>query len=49
MSWGEATIAAEPRALDILDRLAVAFLALPLGIFLVGWFELWAALPLLVR
>ncbi len=31
-----------------LDRMAVAFLVLPLGIFLIGWLELWAALPLLV-
>ena len=34
--------------LDPLDRIAVAYLAVPLTIFLVGWFKLWVALPLLV-
>jgi hypothetical protein len=33
-------------ALDPLDRAAVAYLTLPLLIFLVGWFEWWAAVPL---
>jgi hypothetical protein len=46
MSSGEA-IAPEAPALEALDGMAVAFLALPLGIFLIGWLELWAALPLL--
>lgn len=42
------TIAAEAPALGVLDGVAVAYLALPLGIFLIGWLELWVALPLLV-
>ena len=29
-----------------LDRVAVAYLTLPLAIFLLGWFEWWVALPL---
>jgi hypothetical protein len=33
-------------SLDLLDRLAVAYLTLPLAIFLLGWLELWAAIPL---
>ncbi len=33
-------------ALDPLDRLAVAYLVLPLLIFLIGWLELWVAMPL---
>ncbi len=33
--------------LPLLDRLAVAYLVLPLTLFLVGWLQLWAALPLL--
>jgi hypothetical protein len=37
---------ADGPALEWLDALAVAYLALPLGIFLIGWMELWAALPL---
>jgi len=36
-----------PAPLDRLDRLALAYLLLPLVIFLAGWFEIWAALPLL--
>jgi len=32
--------------LSPLDRVAIAYLVLPLGIFLVGWFEVWAAVPL---
>ena len=42
------TIAAEAPALGVLDGVAVAYLALPLAIFLIGWLELWVALPLLV-
>jgi hypothetical protein len=34
------------RSLDPLDRVAIAYLILPLIIFLAGWFEWWAALPL---
>jgi hypothetical protein len=34
-------------SLDPLDRMAMAYLALPLFIFLIGWLELWVALPLL--
>jgi hypothetical protein len=37
-----------PAPLDRLDRLALAYLLLPLGIFLATWFEIWAALPLLI-
>jgi hypothetical protein len=33
--------------LPALDRLVMAYLALPLAIFLVGWLQLWVALPLL--
>jgi hypothetical protein len=33
--------------LPLLDRLVIAYLALPLAIFLVGWLQVWAALPLL--
>lgn len=39
---------AEQNRLDLLDGAAVAYLALPLAIFLIGWIELWAALPLLI-
>jgi len=35
-------------SLDPLDRLALAYLLLPLVIFLAGWLEIWAALPLLL-
>jgi hypothetical protein len=35
-----------PPSLDMLDRAAVAYLTLPLLIFLFGWFEIWAAIPL---
>ncbi|HWS65304.1 MAG TPA: hypothetical protein VN325_21325 [Steroidobacteraceae bacterium] len=35
-------------ALDPLDRIAVAYLTLPLAIFLLGWFEWWVAVPLVV-
>ena len=38
--------AAPDSPLDLLDRLAVLYLVLPLFIFLIGWFQLWAALPL---
>jgi len=34
-------------SLDPLDRIAIAYLTLPLLIFLMGWFEVWAAVPLL--
>jgi hypothetical protein len=34
--------------LDALDRLVVFYLALPVGIFLAGWLELWAAVPLVL-
>src|ERR1700730_4622761 len=34
-------------ALDPLDRAAIGYLILPLVIFLGGWFEWWAALPLI--
>jgi hypothetical protein len=45
----ESTPAANPGALPLpaLDRLVIAYLALPLAIFLAGWLQLWAALPLL--
>jgi hypothetical protein len=33
-------------SLDLLDRLAIAYLSLPLIIFLIGWLQLWAAVPL---
>jgi hypothetical protein len=33
-------------SLDPLDRIAVAYLCLPLVIFLIGWLEVWAAVPL---
>lgn len=33
--------------LDALDRLAIGYVSLPLVIFLAGWLEWWAALPLL--
>src|SRR5476651_2568561 len=45
----ESTPAASARALPlpVLDRLVIAYLTLPLAIFLVGWLQLWVALPLL--
>jgi len=33
-------------SLDSLDRTAIAYLTLPLVVFLVSWFEWWVALPL---
>jgi hypothetical protein len=33
--------------LDFLDRAAIAYVVLPLVIFLAGWLEWWAALPLI--
>lgn len=36
----------ERPALDWLDVAVVGYLALPLGIFLIGWLEPWVALPL---
>ena len=38
---------ASPSPLDPLDRIVIAYLAVPLVIFLAGWFEAWAAVPLL--
>jgi hypothetical protein len=35
-----------PQALAPLDRLVIGYLALPLFIFLIGWFEWWAAVIL---
>jgi len=35
-------------SLDPLDRIAIAYVAMPLIIFLIGWFEVWAAVPLVV-
>jgi hypothetical protein len=37
---------ARPTSLDLLDRLAVIYIVLPLPIFLFGWLDLWAAVPL---
>jgi hypothetical protein len=37
---------APPSSLDPLDRVAIAYLVVPLVIFVLGWLELWAALPL---
>ena len=37
---------ASPSPLDPLDRIVIAYLAVPLVIFLAGWFEAWAAVPL---
>ena len=34
-------------ALEPIDRLAIAYLVLPLALFLGGWFQWWAALPAL--
>lgn len=34
--------------LDPLDRAAIAYLTLPLGIFLLGWFQWWVGVPLLI-
>ena len=39
-------IVARSTSLDLLDRLAVLYLVLPLPIFLFGWIEIWAAIPL---
>jgi hypothetical protein len=33
-------------SLDMLDRMVVAYLLLPLFIFLIGWFQWWVSLPL---
>src|SRR5882762_12038189 len=42
-------VTSEPAfALDPLDRIAVAYLTLPLAIFLLGWFEWWVAVPLVI-
>jgi hypothetical protein len=37
---------ARSTSLDLLDRLAVLYVVLPLPIFLFGWLEIWAAVPL---
>jgi len=37
---------AQPACFDALDRAAIAYLCLPLFLFLGGWFQWWAALPL---
>lgn len=37
-----------PDRLNVLDRMVVFYLALPVGIFLIGWLELWAGGPLLL-
>jgi hypothetical protein len=34
-------------AIDPLDRVAIAYLTLPLVIFLAGWFEVWVSVPLI--
>ncbi len=34
-------------SLDRFDRFVIAYLTLPLAIFLIGWFEWWVAVPLL--
>src|SRR5690348_5713186 len=36
----------QPGSLDRFDRVVIFYLLLPLPIFLLGWLELWAALPL---
>jgi len=42
-------VTSEPAsALDPLDRIAIAYLTLPPAIFLLGWFEWWVAVPLMV-
>jgi hypothetical protein len=38
---------AGPLPLAVLDRLVIAYLTLPLAIFLIGWLQLWVAVPLL--
>jgi hypothetical protein len=38
----------QPRALDLFDRVVVLYLVLPLVIFVLGWLELWAAVPLVL-
>ena len=45
----ESTPAAGAAALPLaaLDRLVIAYLTLPLAIFLIGWLQLWVAAPLL--
>jgi hypothetical protein len=39
--------AAAPLTLPMLERLVIAYLTLPLGIFLLGWLQAWVAVPLL--
>src|SRR6185312_15969430 len=38
----------QPDALDLFDRVVIFYLVLPLPIFLLGWLEPWAALPLVL-
>lgn len=46
--FSPATPVSEPvSSLDPLDRAAIGYVVLPLFIFLAGWLEWWAALPLL--
>lgn len=46
VSPGVLAIVARPTSLDLLDRLAVLYIVLPLPIFLFGWLDIWAAVPL---
>ena len=40
---------ADPHSpLDRLDRIVIAYLVLPLGIFVATWFKLWVAIPLVL-
>jgi hypothetical protein len=43
----QADAAAAGATLDPLDRMVIAYLTLPVAIFLLGWCEWWAAVPLL--
>src|ERR1039458_6379490 len=46
--FSPATPISEPvSSLDPLDRAAISYVVLPLFIFLAGWLEWWAALPLI--
>ncbi|MGO9513437.1 MAG: hypothetical protein ACLP2F_07305 [Steroidobacteraceae bacterium] len=38
---------ASSSSLDPLDRVVIGYLTFPLVVFLIGWFEVWAAVPLL--
>src|ERR1700677_1025609 len=46
--WAEMMSPDARRPLDALDRAVVFYLALPVVIFLAGWLEPWAAVPLLL-